>query len=383
MRHRPSSSGCWYIRATHAPAHDPHQVIDRRFARVDRNVAGDYPISREVVQALLLHAVARQAIRDAHILAELADGFYGAFRRVPQRQPPRVLPEDVGYLGEFLQVADQVVAHHLGQQDGDADAVRDLVVGPYGHHQGVREPQARRVEGQGRRQAGEQHVRAGLEVLAGDDGRTQRLGDELHSPDGERLGDRLRRLVHVRLQGVGQRVYPRGRRDVRRQGERQLGVAHGDGGRHVGATDAVLDLLLLLGDNGPDGHLAPCAGRRRQGYHWDARIGDEVLSGVVADVALVLEHDGYRLGAVQGAPAPDTHDRVATLRAGELHPVHDAPRLGLGLDVAEEDVRHRGVLQRVGDLVDHPGVENAGVGDEEGAGSAALLDALGDALGDT
>jgi hypothetical protein len=182
---------------------------------------------------------------------------------------------------------------------------------------------------------------------------------------------------------MSQRVYPRGRRDVWRQGERQLGVAHGDCSRHIGATDAVLDLLLLLGDDGPDGHLAPCARRRRQGDHRDARVGDEVLSGVVADVALVLEHDGYRLGAVQGAPAPDAHDRVATLRAGELDPVDDAPRLGLGLDVAEEGVGHRGVLQGVGDLVGHAGIEDAGVDDEENPAAAASLDALGDALGDT
>src|SRR5918997_3147229 len=263
-RRRPSGGGR-YVRAAHAPAHDPDQVIDGRFTRVDRYVAGGYPGLREVVQALFLHAVARQTFWNAHVLGELADGLHGELRRVSQRQPLGVLPEDAGYRDELLEVADQVVVHDLRQQYGDAHAVRDLVVGPYGHHQGVREPQSRRVEGEGRREAGEQHVRAGLEVLPGDDGGAQRPGDELHGPDGERLGDGLRRLVHVRLQGVCQGVYPRGRRDVWRQGERQLGIAHGDGGRHVGAPYAVLDLLLFLGDHGPDRALAPCARRGRQG----------------------------------------------------------------------------------------------------------------------
>src|SRR3712207_1586273 len=220
MRHRLPLGGGWYVRAAHAPAHDPDQVIDGRFTRVDRYVAGGHAGFREVVQALFLHAVARQTFWNANVLGDLADSLYGELRRVSQRQPLGVLPEDAGYRDELLEVADQVVAHDLRQQYGDADAVRDLVVCPDGHDEGVREPETRRVEGEGRREAGEQHVRAGLEVLPGDDGGAQRLGDELHGPDGERLGDGLRRLVHVRLQGVCQRVYPRGRRDVRRQGER-------------------------------------------------------------------------------------------------------------------------------------------------------------------
>src|SRR5215217_1762408 len=61
----------------HASAHDPLQIVDGRRARVDRHIASGHSGFRQIVQALFLHPVARQTVRYADVLRELANGLHG------------------------------------------------------------------------------------------------------------------------------------------------------------------------------------------------------------------------------------------------------------------------------------------------------------------
>jgi hypothetical protein len=147
----------------------------------------------------------------------------------------------------------------------------------------------------------------------------------------------------------------------------QLGVDDRDVGEQVHVPDLLFDARLGVLDDTPVADLAAGAGRRRE---VDARrrlVRDVAASLEVEDVAVVGRQYRRRLGRVQRGAAADSEEQVAPERFERVDRLVYDRVCGVGDHPVVDLVLAARLVDRFEDGVEHPGVANAFVRDDENA----------------
>ena len=242
-------------------------------------------------------------------------------------------------------------------------------MGADGMGQGVHAAQPL-LEGGGAHGGGAQHVGPGLDIAAVFIGARQGLGGQAHAFQGDALGHRVIGRGAQGLEAMHEGVDAGGRRNVRRQAERQFGIAEHDGRQHGGVEDDRFDLDRFVGDDAGAPHFRARARGRRHGDDRGQALGLDPCP-VVADVfeipqgPLLGHHQGHRLGRVERRAAAEGDHPVVPAPAIGGDTLIDVAPGGIALYLREQTGRQAGGLVGGDGLPDHGEIAQALVGDQQ------------------
>ena len=136
------------------------------------------------------------------------------------------------------------------------------------------------------------------------------LGDQPDAAQSIDVDQRMGEAVGIGLDAVCQRVKAGRGRHRRRHGRGQGRIQIGRIGHQVGADDALLQVFVLVAENGDRRHLAAGAGRGRDAGQPQGAASDEIRPKDVHDALAAVEQRRDQLGDVHGAAAAQAHDRI-------------------------------------------------------------------------
>ena len=260
---------------------------------------------------------------------------------------------------------------------GQAERVGQAVVQPLLARQRVGERVARAqslLERDGAHHRGLHHAAARRQVVAVGDGADQVLGAQLEAPQRDGVGHGVIAQRAVRLEAVGERVEPRGRRDAGGHRARELGIEQRRAGEQVRAEDDRLATRRGQRHHARATDLAAGAGGGGDGDDGRDVRADEAIAArgvvVVDQGAIVGDLERDELGRVERRAAPDRDDAPRLVRHVRLvrrdaveHVLLDGVRVDLG-----EDLRgHAGLLEQRADALGDAHLDDARVAHDERA----------------
>ena len=349
-------------------------------------------------EGLFIHALALDGAGDVHGILEVGDGLDEA--RHPLLGGGAGQAQGLGDLGVPL-VGDEVlilgpggelggplgvVGDDVGQQDGVGPAVGDVVGGAQLVGQGVVDAQKGVGEGHAGDAGGVVHPLPGLLVGAVVVGPLQVLEHHADGVEGQAVGVVGGQHRNIGLDGVGQNIHAGvgGHRLGHRHDE--LGVHDGHVGGEFVVGQGVLDVVLLVGDDGEGGDLRTGAGGGGDADQLGLFAQFREVVGALADVKELLLHAGkgdirvlvehpHPLGGVHGGAAPQGDDDVGLEVVHRLHTPHDGVHRGVGLHLGEDlGVAVDGALSQVPQhLVDVAQLHHRLVGDDKGPADVGHL----------
>ena len=155
-------------------------------------------------------AAGLEAGRDAHILGEEADGLDGELGSFVSGLACRILTEELGDFAEAAAGSDAVVFLNVGEKDGVALAVRQVVEAAELMGHGVHVAEAGVVEGHAGEIFGVAHTFTGFLVGAVGDGAAEVAVDVFHGLFSAGIGHGGGGGGNISFHGVGQGVHAGG-----------------------------------------------------------------------------------------------------------------------------------------------------------------------------
>ena len=233
-----------------------------------------------------------------------------------------------------------------GLEDGVAEAVGQVELRADLVGDGVGDAQQGVGEGHAGEALGDVHPPAGGQVAVV--GGHEVVVDHLDGLEGQRVGEGAAKRGHVGLDGVGEGVQPRVRRQLRGHGLGQVAVHHGHVGGDLEVRQGILDLGGIIGDDGEGGDLGGGAGGGGDG-HEDRLVAQrghrEGILDVLEGLFGMLVEDPHGLGRVDGRAAADGDDDVGLGLAHGRGALHDGLDRGVGLHALEVGDGQAGLLE--------------------------------------
>ncbi|VTR67739.1 hypothetical protein DESC_610322 [Desulfosarcina cetonica] len=267
----------------------------------------------------------------------------------------------------------------MGQQDGVADTMGQIVEPAQLVGHGVHMAKAGVVEGHAGQILGVAHLVTGLHVLAVGHGGPQVSGDQFDGLEGAGVGNRGGRGGNIGFHGVGQGIHAGGGGQCRGHAHHEQRVVDGHVGGYPPVHDGHFDLAAGVGDDAETGHLA---GRSGGGVDGDERwhgLGGLVHALVITDVSTVGGDDADALATVVGAAAAQGNDQVALRRLVKIIALMHVVVRGVGMGTVVDHRIHTAFgLDHCCDLVGDTRRSDALVRADERLGSAEHLDLVAD-----
>ena len=325
------------------------------------------------LEVLRLDAQGAQVLGDAQVLAKGLQGIDAGFAGLEGRHALNVDVHGLSDDSEPLQVADQVELLDIGQQDGVADAVGQVIEAAQLVGHGVDVTKGSVVEGNASQILGVSHFGTGLHIVAVGHGLGQVVNDLVNGLDGSRVGQGVGGSGDIGLDRVGQRVHTGGCGQGGRHADHQLRVIDGDGGGDSPVHDAHLDFTGGVGDDAEPGDLGGGAGGGVHGHQGGQGLVGLVHALIIGDLAAVGRDQTDALGAVVGGAAAQGQDTVTFVFMVELLTLDHVGVLGVRLRLAKDGGLHPGVGQDLLDAGSHGVCGQEGVGHDHGLGAADAL----------
>ena len=349
-----------------SPAVDLDDLFFRGLAGIGQAADVLHGVLGHSFKVLRLDPQLLQVGRDAHLLADGADGLDRLGGGVAGGEAFDLLAHSLGQIPEAVKVADEVEFLHIGQQDGVAYAVRQVVVAAQLVGHGVDVAQRGVIESNARQILGVGHLVPGLHVVAVGHRLGQVLVDHLHRHQGGGVGEYVGGGGDIGLNGVGHGVHTGGGGEGSGHPLHEDRVVDGDLGGDSPVHNGHFHLAGGVGDDAETGDLRGGAGGGVDGHQGDHVLGGLVHALVVVDGAAVAGHQADALGAVVGGAAAQRDDRVAVVGVEEGHASFDIFIGGVGFGAVKDHRRDPGIRQDPGDAADHVRLSQELVGDDHG-----------------
>lgn len=213
-------------------------------------------------EILRLNAEFLECARDADLAAQAADGVDALVCGFVRAEAVDDLAHRLGDVAEAVEIADEVEFADVRQQDGVADAVRQVVETAelMGHGMDVAEGGV--VEGDAGEILAIGHLVTGVEIIAVGDGFRQVFLDHVDGLQGCGVGQRVGGRRYVSFDGMRQCVHARGSREARRHALHERRIVDGDLRRDAPVEDGHLDFAARVRDDAETRDLGSRAGCR-------------------------------------------------------------------------------------------------------------------------
>ncbi|EPY38964.1 hypothetical protein AGDE_04965 [Angomonas deanei] len=325
---------------------------------------------------VLLDTECLEARGNLHSDGQLADTSDGGISGLGIGETEGGLTEGLGNVSQTVGNHGLVVVLDVGEKDGIADTVGEVVHGTELVGHGVDVAEAGAVEGHTGEVLGIAHTLSGGDIVTVEGGSHEVLLDETHGLKRAGISDVGGTEGAVGLDGVGEGVHTSGGGDRLGELHHHLSIVNGDGGGDGVGGDHHLHLTHLIGDDGEAGDLGGGTGSGVDGNAGVLRLLGDIETLVVVDLTAVGLDDSDTLGAVLGTTTTNTDDAVGLGLLEGLETVFDVLHGGVGLHIVEDgEVGDTSVVLEGGEGgLNEAGGDDTLVGHDKGVLEAEGLD---------